>query len=96
MPVEKLSDDVLTQRLQQLPAWELQREKLHRQFKFDNFVEAFGFMSKVALLAESMDHHPEWSNVYNRVDIQLTTHDAGGISTRDFALAEQIDRLLSS
>lgn len=95
MPVEKLSDDVLTQRLQQLPAWELQREKLHRQFKFDNFVEAFGFMSKVALLAESMDHHPEWSNVYNRVDIQLTTHDAGGISTRDFALAEQIDRLLS-
>jgi 4a-hydroxytetrahydrobiopterin dehydratase len=96
MPVEKLSDDVLTQRLQQLPAWELQRDKLHRQFKFDNFVEAFGFMSKVALLAESMDHHPEWSNVYNRVDIQLTTHDAGGISTRDFALAEQIDRLLSS
>ena len=91
MPVEKLSDDVLTQRLQQLPAWELQRDKLHRQFKFDNFVEAFGFMSKVALLAESMDHHPEWSNVYNRVEIHLISHDVDGISERDFALATLID-----
>lgn len=96
MPVEKLSDDVVTQRLEQLPAWELERDKLHRQFRFQNFVEAFGFMSKVALLAESMDHHPEWFNVYNRVDIQLTTHDAGGISERDFILAEKIEQLLSS
>ncbi|MDH5171990.1 MAG: 4a-hydroxytetrahydrobiopterin dehydratase, partial [Gammaproteobacteria bacterium] len=60
---------------------------------FKDFVEAFGFMSRVALLAEAMNHHPEWSNVYNRVDIHLTSHDAGGISERDFTLANRIDRL---
>ena len=96
MAVQKLPAAEIEQRLLALPGWVIEHHKLYRLFTFADFVDAFGFMSRVALLAESMDHHPEWSNVYNRVDIQLTTHDAGGISTRDFALAEQIDRLLSS
>ncbi len=66
---------------------------IKRSFRFGNFVEAFGFMTKVALLAEKADHHPEWSNVYNRVEIRLTTHDAGGLSKRDVALAAKIDGL---
>ena len=68
-------------------------EKLHREFDFANFIAAFGFMASVALLAESANHHPEWSNVYNRVVIDLTTHDAGGISSRDLALAAAIETL---
>jgi 4a-hydroxytetrahydrobiopterin dehydratase len=82
--------------LEQLDDWKLHNDKLQRQFVFRDFVEAFGFMSRVALLSETMNHHPEWSNVYNRVDIALTTHDAGGISARDFTLAERINGLLAS
>ncbi len=66
---------------------------MKRSFRFRNFVEAFGFMTKVALLAEQADHHPEWFNVYNRVDILLTTHDADGLSARDVALAKAINKL---
>jgi 4a-hydroxytetrahydrobiopterin dehydratase len=66
-----------------------------RTFKFKDFVEAFGFMAQVALLAEKMDHHPEWSNVYNRVEILLTTHDCNGLSARDVTLAQAIDRLVA-
>ena len=69
--------------------------RLHREFEFAGFVEAFGFMSRVALLAEKMDHHPNWSNVYNRVVIDLSTHDVGGLSARDFELAGRIDQLLA-
>ena len=94
MPIKKLSGSAIEGELEKLVDWELKQQKLHRQFVFENFIEAFGFMSRVALLAETMDHHPEWSNVYNRVDIYLTTHDAGGISQRDFVLAEKIDHLL--
>jgi len=83
----------IEKRLLALPGWDLADDKLHRQYKFADFVTAFGFMSQVALLAEAMNHHPEWSNVYNSVEIFLTTHDAGGISTKDFALAEKIDAL---
>ena len=81
--------------LSELVHWTLvtEPEGLRRTWSFTNFVEAFGFMSRVALLAERADHHPEWSNVYGRVDIVLTTHDAGGLSTRDIALARQIDAL---
>ena len=93
MAIAQLSDNIIEQKLQGLAGWQLQEEKLYRQFSFGNFVEAFGFMTQVALLAEKMDHHPEWSNVYSRVDIHLTTHDAGGISERDFALAQAIDAL---
>ncbi len=71
--------------------WSVADGKLRKEFQFRNFVEAFGFMTKAALVAESMDHHPEWSNVYNRVEVSLTTHDAGGITERDFALAKAME-----
>ena len=67
------------------------REAIQKTFTFDNFIEAWGFMNRVALLAESLNHHPEWSNVYNRVEIILTTHDCGGLSQLDIMLAQQID-----
>ena len=76
------------------PNWVVDGEKLRRDFQFRNFVEAFGFMSQVALLAESRNHHPNWSNVYNRVSIELTTHDLGGLSNLDTELAIAIDTLL--
>jgi 4a-hydroxytetrahydrobiopterin dehydratase len=78
-----------------LPQWRMVegRDALHRAFKFPDFVSAWGFMCRVALLAEKADHHPEWSNVYNRVEITLSTHDAGGLSTHDVALARAIDGL---
>ena len=75
-------------------AWALQDGKLHKDFKFKDFATAFGFMASVALLAEKLNHHPEWSNVYNRVTIDLTTHEAGGISALDFDLATRIEQLL--
>ena len=69
---------------------------LSREFRFKDFREAFGFMTQVALLAEKLDHHPEWSNVYNKVNITLTTHDVGGISERDIKMAEMIDQLITT
>lgn len=95
MRIEKLPAAEINAQLRELNDWHLHNDKLQRQFVFADFVEAYGFMSRVALLAEAMDHHPEWSNVYNRVEINLTTHDAGGISQRDFTLAQRIDRLLA-
>ncbi|NLC09347.1 MAG: 4a-hydroxytetrahydrobiopterin dehydratase [Gammaproteobacteria bacterium] len=74
-------------------AWCIKENKLHSEFKFANFVAAFGFMTQVAMLAERANHHPEWFNVYNKVVISLTTHDAGGISERDFKLAQEIAKL---
>ena len=93
MAVKALHTSDIESRLAQLNDWSIDANRLHKQFVFDNFNQAWGFMSQVALLAEVMDHHPEWCNVYNRVDIHLTTHDAGGISERDFELAEKIDLL---
>jgi len=95
MPIPQLTPEDIHARLPDRHGWELKEGKLHRELRFEDFVAAFGFMSRVALLAERANHHPEWSNVYNRVIIDLTTHDAGGISERDFALAEAIDELLS-
>ena len=74
--------------------WERRDERLHREFVFGNFREAFGFMTQVALLAEKADHHPDWSNSWNRVVIDLTSHDAGGVTERDVALAEAINALV--
>ncbi|MFS4439434.1 4a-hydroxytetrahydrobiopterin dehydratase [Paracoccaceae bacterium GXU_MW_L88] len=74
--------------------WTVEDERLTRSFEFDNFREAFGFMTRVALLAETAGHHPDWSNSYNKVDIALTTHDADGLTEKDVALAEKIDALL--
>ncbi len=73
--------------------WSLGEGRLERKLVFDDFVAAFGFMASVALVAEKMDHHPDWKNVYKTVWIELSTHDAGGITEKDFALAEAIDRL---
>lgn len=93
--IEKLDDALRAIALNDLPEWTPVPEPdgISRTFSFANFVEAFGFMTKVALLAEKADHHPEWSNVYNRVHILLTTHDAGGVSQRDVDLATQINAL---
>jgi 4a-hydroxytetrahydrobiopterin dehydratase len=79
-----------------LPGWRLlpDRDAIVRDFKFRDFSAAWGFMARVALLAEQRDHHPEWSNVYNRVSITLTTHDAGGLSERDIGLARAIDAIM--
>ena len=90
----KLSDADIANRLPEVPGWELIDGKLQRTFTFDDFVQAFGFMSSVALLAESMNHHPDWSNVYHQVTIGLNTHDVGGISQFDFDLAKKINALV--
>lgn len=93
MPIPLRTDEI-SQLSQQLPNWEMREGKLHRDFRFTDFVEAFSFMTRVALLAEKLEHHPEWTNVYNQVGIDLTTHDAGGVSQLDVELAQQIDALL--
>lgn len=90
---QKLSPEDLTSRLAALPGWSLQDGKLHQEFKFQDFGEAFGFMTRVALMAEAMDHHPEWFNVWNRVVVDLSTHDAGGITELDLRLADGMNRL---
>ena len=92
--MEPMSDSDLQSELTNLPGWARQEDRLYREFRFEDFVEAFGFMTSVALLAERANHHPEWRNVYNRVYIELTTHEAGGLTHRDIALAREIGRLL--
>ena len=94
--IEQLDEDERAAALDELGEWDYDeaRDALTRQFVFTDFVEAFGFMTRVAILAEKADHHPEWSNIYNRVDVLLTTHDAGGLSVRDVALARAIEGLL--
>ncbi len=78
------------------PSWIIDNKAIKKEFKFENFIEAFGFMSKVALLSEKIDHHPDWQNIYNKVKINLTTHDKGGITTNDIKLAEAIDKLINT
>lgn len=94
--VDQLSDAERADALDGLPDWDYDdaRDAISRSFVFADFNEAFGFMTRVALLAEKADHHPEWSNVWNRVEITLTTHDAGGLSGRDIELAEAIETLV--
>lgn len=91
MAISKLNDTEIQARLSTVPGWSIDQGKLYRELKFADFVAAFGFMAKVAILAEKQDHHPEWFNVWNTVRIHLTTHDAGGISERDFQLATAIN-----
>lgn len=95
MAIERLSDAERADALDALDEWDHDeaRDAIVRRFAFADFSEAFGFMTRVAMLAEAADHHPEWSNVYNRVEILLTTHDAGGLSARDIDLATRIDAL---
>lgn len=89
----KLDDSEISGRLSEIAGWSYADGSLTRDFQFDNFVAAFGFMSSVALLAEKLDHHPNWSNVYNTVEIALNTHDAGGVTDFDFVLAGQINEV---
>ena len=89
MDREKLKPEALEQALSSLGSdWRIENGKLHASFKFTDFVTAFGFMTQMALIAERMNHHPEWFNVYNRVDVDLTTHDSGGITALDLTLAK--------
>ncbi len=92
----RLTADEIRDRLDGLSGWTVQDDKLHKQFEFGNFVEAFSFMTAGALAAEKMDHHPEWFNVYNRVVVDLSTHDVGGISSFDFLLAAAFDSNVAS
>jgi len=96
MPISRLTDAARDALLAELPAWTLRGDGLAitRTFKFADFNAAFGFMTRVALYADKADHHPEWSNVYNRVEITLTTHDAGGLTENDAALARAIEGYL--
>lgn len=93
MKARKLSDTEVSDKLRQAPGWRLIDGKLHRAFECKDFVAAFGNMTCVALVAESMNHHPEWSNVWNKVTIDLNTHSLQGISDLDFELAAKIDEI---
>ena len=88
---KKLSEHEIDEKVKAMKGWELKNGKLEKSFIFSNFVEAFGFMTRIALEAEKINHHPEWSNVYNTVTIKLITHDAGGITDFDIKLANIID-----
>jgi 4a-hydroxytetrahydrobiopterin dehydratase len=88
-----MKDKKITEEIAKLTEWKVVNDKLNRAFEFDNFVDAFAFMTKVAVVAEKMGHHPELFNVYNRVVIDLTTHDAGGIGELDIKLAKKINKL---
>ncbi len=91
MAANKLREQELTAALQRLEGWTIENQKLHRDYKFADFAHAFGFMATAALLIEKMNHHPEWSNVYNRVSIDLTTHDVGGVTGKDLELAQLLE-----
>ncbi len=88
-----LPEDQIRTELRDLKGWSLQNGKLYKEFVFADFVEAFGFMTKAALHAEKMNHHPEWLNVYNKLSVYLTTHDAGGITANDIKLARTLNSI---
>ena len=96
MSVEELTQEERDSWMLALPEWSLAREgkAIERTFEFADFAEAFAFMTRIAIIAEKRDHHPEWFNVYNKVEITLTTHDAGGLSLRDVNMAKKIDKLV--
>ena len=90
----RLSETEITEELKKLEGWEINDNKLHKEFQFDNFNQAFGFMTRAAMEIEKMNHHPEWFNVYNRITVDLTTHDAGGITNNDVNLARILNSLV--
>ena len=94
----KLTGDARKTALSSIPDWTevMERDAIFRKFEFRNFNEAFGFMTRVALLAEKRDHHPEWLNVYKTVEVTLSTHDAGGLTEKDIALAQAMDKLAAT
>lgn len=89
----KLSEEEIGERLASLPGWAVAGGKLHRDYKFRDFIEAFGFLTSAAIVVQSLDHHPEWFNVYHKVSVDLVTHDAGGITDMDFELAGRMEEL---
>ena len=93
MAAEKLTPEQVERALSEAPGWSVRDEKLHRAFAFADFNAAFGFMARAAMHAEKMNHHPEWFNVYNKVVVDLTTHECGGISERDFRLAKKMNEI---
>jgi 4a-hydroxytetrahydrobiopterin dehydratase len=93
MTMTKLSDDEIRKELANLPGWSVINGKLHKEFTFKDFIEAFGFMTTAALHIEKMNHHPEWFNVYNKIKVDLVTHDAGGITQNDINLARTLNSL---
>lgn len=93
---QALTESDIQQLLEKVPNWEFKENKLYRRLVFEDFIHAFGFMTQVAIIAESMNHHPEWANVYRTVDIYLTTHDAGGVTELDFKLLAEIERLINN
>jgi 4a-hydroxytetrahydrobiopterin dehydratase len=95
MPIEKATAKEIDSFISTHASWSVVNGKLHRELVFRNFREAFGFMSEVALVAERMNHHPEWCNVYNRVEVNLATHEVDGLTQRDFDLASQMDTIAS-
>ena len=90
----KLSETEITEDLKKLEGWAIKDNKLHKEFQFDSFNQAFGFMTRAAMEIEKMNHHPEWFNVYNRITVDLTTHDAGGITNNDINLARILNSLV--
>ena len=88
----RLTEETVRQQLEALPGWEFRDDRLHRRFRFADFSEAFAFMTRSAMVAEQLDHHPDWSNVYNRVEVMLFTHDQGGVTELDLRLAEAMSR----
>ena len=91
MPIPKLTSTEITNALESLPGWSAAAGKLHKEYRFADFIHAFGFMTTAALGIEKMNHHPEWVNVYNRVNVDLMTHDSGGITRKDVELAQLLD-----
>ena len=89
-----LADAQLAQAMGDIPHWDLREDRFSRSFEFSDFVHAFGFMSQVALIAEKLDHHPEWSNVWNKVEIEITNHDAGGVTELDLEFCRRVDALI--
>ena len=90
----RLSESDIDEELKKLSGWDVKDGKLHKEFQFDNFNQAFGFMTRAAMEIEKMNHHPEWFNVYNRITVDLTTHEAGGITNNDVNLAKILNSLL--
>lgn len=95
MSIREANEPEIQKTIDELGTWSVENGKLHREYKFPSFVQAFGFMTQVALLAERAAHHPEWFNVYNRVVVDLTTHEAGGITQKDLDLAREMEQIAS-
>jgi 4a-hydroxytetrahydrobiopterin dehydratase len=94
LPRQKASDAEIQEALKHLPGWKMEGNRLHREYKFKDFVQAFGFMASVALIAESMSHHPEWRNVYNQVVMDLWTHTHNGVTNLDLELARKVEAVV--